>query len=176
MVSIRSLLCLGFLGGVLACARPEHMKRSELRKRDDTSAVEAVPRPLFGNVPYGVTLYDCVVPGVVALSFDDGPFSMTSEMIDMFNAADIQVTLFVCGDNGDYSFGDSSMPLHDTILKAFNSGHQIASHSFTHPYFMDLDSAGRQQEMWENEAAFIANIGVIPTYMRPPYDGILFSP
>src|ERR1700709_2800841 len=140
MVSIRSLLCLGLLGGVLAHknhTKPGYMKRAEVRKREDTSAVSAVPRPLFGNVPYGVTLFDCVVPGVVALSFDDGPFALTSEMIDLFNAADIQVTLFVCGNNGgDYqTVGDSSMPYHDTILKAFNSGHQIGSHSFTHPDF-----------------------------------------
>lgn len=31
-------------------------------------------RPRLGNVPYGVTLSDCSVPGTVALTFDDGPY------------------------------------------------------------------------------------------------------
>lgn len=31
-------------------------------------------RPKLGNVPYGVQLSACTVPGTVALTFDDGPY------------------------------------------------------------------------------------------------------
>jgi hypothetical protein len=33
-----------------------------------------IARPKVGNVPYGVAITQCTVPGKVALTYDDGPY------------------------------------------------------------------------------------------------------
>jgi len=54
----------------------------------DTSGV---PRPLFGNVPYGVVISKCTVPGKIALTFDDGPNKFTNELLDVLKASNAKV-------------------------------------------------------------------------------------
>ncbi|RYP13934.1 hypothetical protein DL767_010526 [Monosporascus sp. MG133] len=51
-------------------------------KGEDTSDV---PRPRVGNVPYGGTgIYRCVYEGDIALTYDDGPFDHTGDLLDVF--------------------------------------------------------------------------------------------
>ena len=48
----------------------------------DTSAV---PRPPLGDVRIsGAGIYDCVNAGEIALTFDDGPYLYTSDLLDKF--------------------------------------------------------------------------------------------
>ncbi len=48
----------------------------------DTSAV---PRPHVGSVMYGgLGIYDCVTKGDIAVTFDDGPYNYTSDLLDKF--------------------------------------------------------------------------------------------
>ena len=51
----------------------------------------------------------------------------------------------------------------------YNSGHQVASHTWSHANLGNLNSAERHDEMYKNEMALRNVLGVIPTYMRPPY-------
>jgi peptidoglycan/xylan/chitin deacetylase (PgdA/CDA1 family) len=133
----------------------------------DTSAV---PRALFGNIPYGVTITDCVATGVVAMTFDDGPYTATDQLLDTLNAAGIQATFFMSGNNGGKNnIGDSSNPYFNIVKKAFDSGHQIASHTWTHQDLVKISQQDRLNQMYRNEAALYNIIGMIPTYMRPPY-------
>ena len=71
------------------------------------------------------TVYDrCTQPGVVALTFDDGPYMFTSDVVDQFDAAGFHATFFVNGDNfatlAEYA---------DGVRDAVASGHQIGSHT-----------------------------------------------
>ncbi|RYP77591.1 hypothetical protein DL769_003364 [Monosporascus sp. CRB-8-3] len=51
-------------------------------KGEDTSDV---PRPKVGKVPYGGTgIYHCVNEGDIALTYDDGPFDHTGDLLDVF--------------------------------------------------------------------------------------------
>ena len=50
-----------------------------------------MPRPLFGNVPYGVVISKCTVPGKIALTFDDGPNKFTNELLDVLKASNAKV-------------------------------------------------------------------------------------
>ncbi|RYP03239.1 hypothetical protein DL764_005286 [Monosporascus ibericus] len=53
-------------------------------KGEDTSDV---PRPKVGNVPYGGTgIYRCVNEGDIALTYDDGPFEYTGDLLDVFKS------------------------------------------------------------------------------------------
>ncbi len=49
---------------------------------DDTSDI---PRPKLGSVAYGgLGIYDCVKHGDIAITFDDGPYNYTGDLLDKF--------------------------------------------------------------------------------------------
>ncbi|KAF8475513.1 hypothetical protein BDZ91DRAFT_649312 [Kalaharituber pfeilii] len=125
-------------------------------------------RPRLGNVPYGVTLTSCTVPGTVALTFDDGPHIYTQELLSILNAEGVKATFFVNGQNwGAPITSDSS--LAGAIRDVYNSGHQIASHTWSHPNLDSLDAASIKSQMNQLEGALLNIIGRYPTYMRAPY-------
>lgn len=53
--------------------------------------------------------------------------------------------------------------------RAFYAGHQIASHSWSHPALDTLALPELVQEITRLESAFDAILGVRPRWMRPPY-------
>lgn len=53
--------------------------------------------------------------------------------------------------------------------RMYTEGHQVASHTWSHPDLCNITSDQRKNEMYKNEMALRNIIGVIPTYMRPPY-------
>jgi hypothetical protein len=53
--------------------------------------------------------------------------------------------------------------------RMYNGNHQVASHTWSHLDLCNITSYQRKNEMWKNEMALRNIIGVIPTYMRPPY-------
>jgi hypothetical protein len=68
---------------------------------------EWMPRPKFGRVPYGLNINSCEQPGLVALTFDDGPSPYTEKLLDMLKDASMRATFFLTGRNeGKQSFGD----------------------------------------------------------------------
>lgn len=49
---------------------------------EDTSSIA---RPKLGSVRYGgVGIYDCVNKGDIAITFDDGPWEYTNDLLDTF--------------------------------------------------------------------------------------------
>jgi peptidoglycan/xylan/chitin deacetylase (PgdA/CDA1 family) len=56
------------------------------------------------------------------------------------------------------------------LQNAHKAGHQIASHSWSHPQnFGSLSTSDLTTQMTRLEQALVNIIGVKPTYMRPPY-------
>lgn len=51
----------------------------------------------------------------------------------------------------------------------YDAGHQVASHTWNHADLSTLDADAFDQQIYQNEMAFQNILGVIPTYMRPPY-------
>ena len=99
---------------------------------------------------------------LVAVTFDDGPGQYTDGLLDELAKRDVVVTFFVQGCNAErYS---------SVIKKAYEAGHQIASHTYNHPNLVTLSTAEVQNQL--NKTSNILNqaIGVENTYMlRPPY-------
>lgn len=99
---------------------------------------------------------------LVAVTFDDGPGQYTDGLLDELAKRDVVVTFFVQGCNAErYS---------SVIKKAYEAGHQIASHTYNHPNLVNLSAAEVQNQL--NKTSNILNqaIGVENTYMlRPPY-------
>ena len=90
----------------------------------------------------------CGEPGVVYLTFDDGPNnSTTTQILDILKKYNIKATFFVTSANG----GSDSQ-----IKREFDEGHAIALHTKTHEYsqvyksidayFADLNSIGDRVE------------------------------
>ncbi|KAL2915253.1 hypothetical protein HK105_205118 [Polyrhizophydium stewartii] len=108
----------------------------------------------------------CKRSGTFALTFDDGPSSYVPRLLDILKANGVKATFFINGRNfADLTQADSQ----DRLRRAFNEGHQIASHTLTHADLATLSNAAMWQEMADNDALIKAVIGKRPVYMRPPY-------
>ncbi|PMD55874.1 carbohydrate esterase family 4 protein [Hyaloscypha bicolor E] len=131
----------------------------------------SIPRTQLGSVLYGSDgIYDCVNPGDMALTFDDGPFIYTSHILDVLAQYNASATFFITGNNnGKGQIDNTSLAWPALIQRMYNSGHQVASHTWSHPDLCNITSTQRKNEMYKNEMALRNILGVIPTYMRPPY-------
>jgi peptidoglycan/xylan/chitin deacetylase (PgdA/CDA1 family) len=116
------------------------------------------------TVPFGTPIFACTRPGVVALTFDDGPYIYTPQVLDALAAAGMRATFFLNGQNWG-SISDHT----GTVQRILNDGHQIGSHTWSHPNLADLSNAQVTTEMTRLEDALLGIIGRFPTYMRAPY-------
>jgi peptidoglycan/xylan/chitin deacetylase (PgdA/CDA1 family) len=113
------------------------------------------------SVPAGTIITQCVKPGQFSLTYDDGPGVATSQILDTLARQQIKATFCVVGDMINQ---DST-----NTKRALAEGHQIISHSMTHPDFATLTSAQITAELDNNAAAITRAIGVTPRYFRFPY-------
>ena len=75
-------------------------------------------------LPFGALINQCVVPGAVALTFDDGPFSYTSDLLEILAAYGAPATFFLNGHClGDVYYNS------DIVERIVNEGHQLGSHT-----------------------------------------------
>lgn len=135
------------------------------------TSTSTVARPHLGNVLYGgAGIYDCTEAGTIAITYDDGPYIYTEHVLDVLKSYSAKATFFITGNNnGKGEIDNAAYPWAATIQRAYDEGHQIASHTWTHPHLSNLTSAQRKQNMYSNEMALRNILGFFPTYMRPPY-------
>ncbi|KAF4636942.1 hypothetical protein G7Y89_g1142 [Cudoniella acicularis] len=149
----------------------------------------SIQRNKVGSVLYGSAgIYDCVQAGDMALTFDDGPFIYTSHILNLLQQYNATATFFITGNNNGQSFqqkryveeftddllgkgeiDNTSLAWPALIKRMYSEGHQVASHTWSHPDLSNITSLQRKNEMWKNEMALRNILGVIPTYMRSPY-------
>lgn len=107
-------------------ARANAVEREKKRLQKAQAEAEANGTayvPSYGEVPY---LY--VKDGVKTcyLTFDDGPSSVTDQILDTLAAEHVKATFFMLGSNVD------KRP--DTVRRVFDEGHSIGLHSYSHDY------------------------------------------
>ncbi|KAK4244937.1 carbohydrate esterase [Corynascus novoguineensis] len=132
-----------------------------------TAVAAPAPNPLqfLKRAPTpGVVIRQCTSPGMLALAYDDGPYQYTSELVDILDAAGAKATFFWTGTLYGCIYNQAN-----AVKKAFASGHQIASHTWTHGHMGSFGEAQIRQEMTKVEDALVNLIGKKPAYMRPPY-------
>lgn len=132
----------------------------------------SIARTKLGSVQYGgAGIYNCVTPGTVALTYDDGPQKeYTAHVLDTFaKYPGSKATFFITGNNINKGQIDTTEEYVNVIKRMDSEGHQIASHTWTHLDLGKVSSIDRKQQMWKNEMALRNILGKIPTYMRPPY-------
>ncbi|KAK4232192.1 chitin deacetylase [Podospora fimiseda] len=131
-------------------------------------AAPAEPSLAAREVPSGSIIYHCTVPGTVALTFDDGPFKYTSQLLDLLEANGARATFFINGDNWSHEIDNPATGWPDILRRIFNN-HQLASHTWSHQDLTLLDLDGQTFQMKQLETAINNVVGRVPTYMRPPY-------
>ncbi|KAJ4361766.1 hypothetical protein N0V83_010706 [Neocucurbitaria cava] len=113
----------------------------------------------------GQVITKCNAPGQLALAYDDGPYQYTQKLVDTLTAGGAKGTFFVTGSLMGCIYSQKT-----ALQNAYKAGHQIASHTWSHPQnFGSLSTADLTTQMQRVEQALINIIGVAPTYMRPPY-------
>ncbi|EFQ99339.1 hypothetical protein MGYG_02352 [Nannizzia gypsea CBS 118893] len=124
-----------------------------------------VPTGMPGTIPFGTVINECTVKGVIAISFDDGPYEYTGPLLDLLNKNGAKGTFFVNAMN----FG-SIQDYADVIKRMYTEGHQLGSHTYSHADLSKLNSTGIALEMKKLDDILAPIIdGHRPTYMRAPY-------
>ncbi|KAF7556876.1 hypothetical protein G7Z17_g1166 [Cylindrodendrum hubeiense] len=134
------------------------------------TSTASIARTKIGSVPYGNIVTTCVESGMIALTFDDGPYTYTSEILDLLDEYDVKATFMIAGNNrGKGHIDDSSLDWPGVLRRMYAAGHHITSHTWTHRNLNEVNSTIKRSEMIYNEMALRNIFGWIPTYMRPPY-------
>lgn len=108
---------------------------------------------------------------LVALTFDDGPNSgETQQILRILQREKVKATFFVLGRNVEKYPG--------IVARAAAEGHQIAVHSYSHPYFTKSTPAKIRAEIDDCSDLVEAETGTRPNWVRPPYgavDGLVYN-
>ncbi|KAK6353943.1 hypothetical protein TWF730_008363 [Orbilia blumenaviensis] len=135
----------------------------------DYSKLIDLKRDRLGNLPYGEPIYECRTRGQVALTFDDGPYKYTEDLLNILKAAKVNATFFITGSNLEKGAIDNpDLPWASLIRRMDREGHQIATHNWANPNIDIFPDSLRRQEIHRLEYAFSKILGKIPTYIRPP--------
>ncbi|KAI3578258.1 hypothetical protein IWW34DRAFT_806834 [Fusarium oxysporum f. sp. albedinis] len=131
-----------------------------------------IPRSTTGKVPYNLDVYitNCTTPGTFALTFDDGPYKYTDQVLDVLKQNNIKATFFITGTNlGKGQIDDETTGWPKILRRMYSEGHQLASHTWSHQDLTASTDEVRQQQIIYNEMAFRNIFGFFPKYLRPPY-------
>ncbi|OTN88726.1 hypothetical protein A5819_001218 [Enterococcus sp. 7E2_DIV0204] len=120
---------------------------------DPTAIKDALPEPLDPNKKY------------ISLTFDDGPNPETTpRLLDILKEKDVKATFFMLGQN---------VVKHEALVKRVaDEGHEVASHSYSHPQLTGVDAQRVTDEVQKTDKAIYHAIGKLPTDFRPPYGAI----
>ncbi|CAE6359552.1 unnamed protein product [Rhizoctonia solani] len=95
------------------------------------------------------------------LTFDDGPSPYTPKVLNYLAEKNLKASFYVIGAN---------VVNHPEILQAtYLAGHEIASHTWTHPQLTTLTNEQIVAELGWTRKVIQAVLGVTPRYFRPPY-------
>ncbi len=101
-------------------------------------------------------------PGVVALSFDDGPDpEWTPKILDILNHYNVKGTFLMIGEVAQNNVG--------LMQRVYREGHEIGNHTFTHPDISEISTRQLDLQLTLTERLFASKLGVQPLYFRPPY-------
>ncbi|KAK7047298.1 hypothetical protein VNI00_006529 [Paramarasmius palmivorus] len=144
---------------------------------------------MFRSRGVAKVFYHCAEPNTAALTFDDGPFNWMDQIVDTLDAHGAKGTFFLNGRNCerivplhslhfrievtvfDLDAGDCiyNQPEVDRVKRAFDKGHQIASHTWSHAHLNSLSKDQVSSEFSRTIIAIEKITGSAPSCTRPPY-------
>lgn len=125
---------------------------------DGAPPVAHAPRPAYAGV-------DCALTPCMALTFDDGPNPITTpQILDILERQQVHATFFVVG-----SRVAGEGPL---LRRMYREGHEIGSHSWSHPDLTALPPAQIMRQVNLTQAAIVREGLPAPSLFRPPYGAV----
>jgi len=116
----------------------------------------------YMEAQHTLRLNDRSRPPAVALTFDDGPATYTTAVLDILQQEHIPATFFLIGKNIS---GNEQI-----VERMYREGHTIGNHSFYHGFNFDWQSATKmEQEIVKTNAAIQQITGQPVILFRPPY-------
>ncbi|MEO4054655.1 polysaccharide deacetylase family protein [Solibacillus sp. CAU 1738] len=108
----------------------------------------------------GLVLWDVQTKDkIIALTFDDGPHPKhTMEILDLLKQYEAKATFFIVGDN--------AVKNPEVLVRQYKEGHELANHTYTHPYKLTTMQELMDELQKTNEAIFRIT-GFLPTLFRP---------
>ncbi|KAF9948675.1 chitin deacetylase [Mortierella alpina] len=106
----------------------------------------------------------CPTPGTWGLTYDDGPSPESLRLYSNLMEHNQKATLFIVGSRA------ASYP--NTLKQAYNEGHHIAIHTWSHHMMTGLSNEQIVAELKWTEKAIFDTIGVTPIYWRPPFGDV----
>ena len=103
-------------------------------------------------------------PGLLALTFDDGPDPRwTPAILDILKREQVPATFFIIGKNGQ------AYP--DLVRRIVDEGHELGNHTFTHPNLGELPLSLTELELNATQRLIESEVGRSTVLFRPPYFG-----
>lgn len=100
---------------------------------------------------------------LVALTFDDGPNTITTpQVLDKLEKYNIVASFFLCGIN----VSEATKPVMERQLTL---GCELANHSWSHPAMSTLSKEEIEKEIADTNHIIHEMVGVTPQFFRPPY-------
>lgn len=97
----------------------------------------------------------------MAITFDDGPATHTTQLLDILKKHDVKATFFV--------LGKSAKVQKNTLLRAYKKGHQIGNHSWDHKDLKKLSDEEIVNQIIKTNDVILNITGEEVNVMRPPY-------
>ena len=108
---------------------------------------------------------------IAYLTFDDGPYYNTYQVLDILDRYDVKATFFTISMNGEYCYDNKSQNCFLLYKEYVKKGHTIANHTYTHGIRSGLyssvnsfiDAVNRQEEHVKNQTeGYTTNIVRFP--------------
>lgn len=164
---VRTALALSLVAVTAACAAPKPgTPASKAPAGEGSAPAMALPADAGAPAPAGqpkTTYSQCHVDGpYIAMTFDDGPHAEnTPRLLDMLKQRGIKATFFVVG--------QCAAEYPDIMKRIVAEGHEIASHSWSHPQLSRMAESGVTDQLQRTHDVIRQTTGVEPKTMRPPY-------
>ena len=115
-----------------------------------------------------VTIFQmCNSPNTVALTYDDGPHPKnTPNLLDILKEENVTATFFIMGSRVE------NTESHSVMRRMANEGHEIASHTYSHPNVKFISQTMLLDELITTEKFIQATTGTTPKLFRAPYGEI----
>ncbi len=127
-----------------------------------TNTVKPLPVGTYKNV---ITHGDGTLKNIT-LTFDDAPDELnTHKLLDILKENDVKASFFMIGEN----MRGSNIAL---VKRAYDEGHLVLSHSFSHPRMTDLNATGMSAQLDRTSQRIEEITGKYPLLFRPPYGAI----
>ncbi|CAD6886830.1 unnamed protein product [Tilletia caries] len=144
--------------------------RADLERRDPNEYQLFHKQEHSGNISARSVvsggISQCRTQGCFAFTFDDGPSINHRKVADEIASIGARATFFVVGNMGKCIYDEDSV---QALRYSYNAGHQICSHTWSHPNIETLSRPAIDQQVQLVEEAMFKILGVVPACIRPPY-------